>query len=359
VGRVHFFKIMQLKNADNISRRTIAAELITLFAYIIAITVTILAYIQENRTLFYTNLTLLCLITIATVVFIRKNIHWVANILLIIMSVGIIWGTYINNGRDNVFYWGFLSVTFMMISFGHKKGLIAAAIFYAFLYAIMFQFIGDSLSISGYVRFVVVSVMIVLTSFFYEYSISSTFDQLNSLNEKLTLMTKIDSLTGLYNRRYFDEIFETQCKIAKRSHRLFVFAMIDVDFFKLFNDTYGHLSGDEVLKTIAQTIQGNLKRADDYAFRLGGEEFGLCFSVEHERDAHLLLEELRQSIENLKIANIHNTNAPYVTVSIGFYVLKPHMSYDRDTIYKASDDALYEAKHRGRNRVEIARIARH
>jgi hypothetical protein len=74
---------MQLKNADNISRRTIAAELITLFAYIIAITVTILAYIQENRALFYTNLTLLGLITIATVVFIRKNIHWVANILLI------------------------------------------------------------------------------------------------------------------------------------------------------------------------------------------------------------------------------------------------------------------------------------
>lgn len=351
-----FFKTIQLKSADNLSRKTIAAKLIIFFAYTIAVTVTALTYMQGNKELFHSNLTLLFTLVVINLLLIRTNIYWIANALLLLMSAGIIWGTYVNEGRDNVFYWGFLSVTFMMVSFGHKKGLFVASIFYLLLYVIMFQFINEAFSVSGYVRFVVVSTMIVLASFFYEYSISSTIEQLNSVNEKLSLLTKIDSLTGLYNRRYFDEIFEAQFKIAKRSERLFVFAMIDVDFFKLYNDTYGHLSGDEVLKTVAQSIQRSLKRVDDYAFRLGGEEFGLCFSVERHDDARLLLEELRQNIENLKIVNIHNTKAPYLTVSIGYHILKPYDAYDRDDIYKASDDALYEAKHRGRNRVEVATV---
>jgi len=353
-----FFKNILSKSTNNQSRRTIAARLIIFFAFTIASTVTALTYMQGNMALFYTNVALLSAITLVTVLFIRKSIYWIANSLLLIMSAGIIWGTYINKGQDNVFYWGFLSVTFMMISFGHKKGLIVSSIFYALLYLIMFHFIGETISFSGYIRFVVVSTMIVLSSYFYEYSISKTIDELNGLNEKLMLLTKVDSLTGLYNRRHFDEVFERQCKIAKRAERLFVFAMIDVDFFKLFNDTYGHLSGDEVLKTIAQNIQSSAKRADDYAFRLGGEEFGLCFSVEADEDAVRLLEELRHKIEMLKIVNIHNTKAPYVTVSIGFHILKPYDVYDRDDIYKASDDALYEAKHKGRNRVERASVSK-
>jgi len=351
-------KIIQSNSTNNHSRRTIAARLIIFFAFIIASTVTVLTYVQGNMELFYTNVTLLGAITLATLLLIRKSIYWIANILLLIMSVGIVWGTYINKGQDNVFYWGFLSVTFMMISFGHKKGLMVSSLFYAFLYVIMYQFIGETISFSGYVRFVVVSTMIVLSSYFYEYSISKTIDQLNELNHKLSHLTKIDSLTGLYNRRYFDEIFERQFKTAKRTERLFVFAMIDVDFFKLFNDTYGHLSGDEVLKTIAQSIQSSLRRSDDYAFRLGGEEFGLCFSIEKQDDAMILLEALRSKIEALKIVNVHNTQTPYLTVSIGFHVLKPSDVYDRDDIYKASDDALYEAKHKGRNRVERANVGK-
>ena len=354
VSMFDFFKISPMEGMNNISRKLIAAKLIIFFAYTIASSLTILTYLQGNMKLFYTDLTLLCMISLMTLLLIRKNIYWIANSLLIIMSLGIIWGTYINKGQDNVFYWGFLSVTFMMVSFGHKKGIIVASLFYASLFLIMAQYIGDTLSFSGYVRFVVVSSMIVLSSYFYEYSISSTLVKLNTLNETLTLMTKIDSLTGLYNRRYFDEIFEVQIKTAKRVERYFVFAMIDVDFFKMYNDTYGHLSGDEVLKSIAKTIQESLKRIDDYAFRLGGEEFGLCFSVEREEDAKQLLEDLRQKIEHLKIANIHNTQAPYVTVSIGFHVVKPYEIYDRDTLYKISDDALYTAKHKGRNRVEMA-----
>lgn len=346
-----FFTTMQIKSVDNISRKTIAAKLIIFFAFTIASLLSFLTYFQGNMSLFYTNITLLCTISIATVLFIRKNIYWIANALLIIMSLGVIWGTYINKGQDNVFYWGFLSVTFMMISFGHKKGLLITSLFYGLLFLIMAKYIGETISLAGYIRFVVVSCMIVLTSYFYEYSISHTIEKLNTLNEKLSLLTKIDSLTGLYNRRYFDEIFEVQFQKAKSSDRLFVFAMLDVDFFKLYNDTYGHLSGDEVLKTLADTIQKSLRSIDDYAFRLGGEEFGLCFGVERYEDAKVILEEVRQNIEKLKIVNIHNSK-PYITVSIGYHIIKPYEAYDRDDIYKASDNALYEAKHKGRNRVE-------
>lgn len=348
-----FFRTIKIDSIDNTNRRLIASKLIVFFAYTIAIILSILTFLQGNTKLFYTDIILLLLISIATLLLKRKNIYWVANSLLVIMSFGIVWGTYVNKGQDNVFYWGFLSVIFMMVSFGHKRGLIAATIFYTSLFVIMAQYISETLSLAGYVRFVVVSTMIVLTAYFYERSIFSSIEQLSILNEKLSCLTKTDSLTGLYNRRYFDEVFEEQFKIAKRCERFFVFAMIDVDFFKQYNDAYGHQSGDEVLKMIAKEIQKSLKRVNDYAFRLGGEEFGVCFNVEHQEDAKKLLEALRKNIEALPI---EMTNASNVTVSVGFCVIPPCETVTQDTIYKASDDALYQAKHQGKNRVESAQI---
>lgn len=346
-----FLRTIRIKSTDNINRKMIAAKLIIFFALTIATILTVMTYLQGNTKLFYIDATLLILISSATFFLMRKSIYWVANSLLVIMSLGIIFGTYVNKGQDNVFYWGFLSVIFMMVCFGHKKGLIVATIFYAFLFVIMAQYISEAFTLTGYVRFVVVSTMIVLTAYFYESSIFSSIEQLEILNGKLTALTKTDGLTGLYNRRYFDEIFETQVKIAKRSERLFVFAMIDIDFFKYYNDAFGHLRGDEALKKIAKEIQKSFKRADDYAFRLGGEEFGLCFSVDDKEDAASLLEGLRQGIEALHIATVHED---YLTVSIGFCVVTPCENLTRDAMYKASDDALYEVKRQGKNKVKSA-----
>ncbi len=160
-----------------------------------------------------------------------------------------------------------------------------------------------------------------------------------------------DGLTCLYNRRYFDDIFYRQIQIAKRNKSKLVFAILDIDHFKQFNDIYGHQAGDETLKQVAKTLQDTLRRPGDYVFRLGGEEFGLLFQIKNEKDGFEIVDTVRKNIEDLKMEHTGNSASPYVTVSIGFCIINPNDVADIKTIYKKTDDALYKAKEAGRNRI--------
>jgi diguanylate cyclase (GGDEF)-like protein len=163
-----------------------------------------------------------------------------------------------------------------------------------------------------------------------------------------------DSLTGIYNRRYFDQIFPKFINTAKRNNDKVCFYMIDVDCFKLYNDHYGHQAGDAVLVKVAQTIRNALKRSDDYCFRIGGEEFALLIRI---TDVNLICdfgESLRLMVEELKIPHAYNTASPFVTISIGQYCEKGLNIGSEDTIYKLADDLLYGAKESGRNQVKCS-----
>lgn len=130
--------------------------------------------------------------------------------------------------------------------------------------------------------------------------------------------------------------------------------MADIDGFKNYNDTYGHQAGDEVLKEVSFSFLNAIHRPNDYVFRLGGEEFGILFLADRQKDALNVVKKICAKIENLKIAHSDNIASPYVTVSIGVCIIKPIDSYDYDHIYKSTDDALYGAKQKGKNRVELA-----
>lgn len=160
-----------------------------------------------------------------------------------------------------------------------------------------------------------------------------------------------DSLTGLYNRRYFDDIFARFINTAKRNNDYLCFYMIDVDYFKPYNDTYGHQAGDNVLMMVAKTIQSSLKRSDDYCFRLGGEEFGILIRVTDKTIICDFGEQLCAMVEALKIPHSHNKVSEFVTISIGQYCDQGLNIINDAELYKNTDDLLYKAKQAGRNQV--------
>lgn len=166
-------------------------------------------------------------------------------------------------------------------------------------------------------------------------------------------LTITDELTGSYNRRYYNQVLSVEIDRAKRDGQFLCFLMIDADNFKKYNDTYGHQSGDEVLKTIVESMNKTFKRAGDYVFRLGGEEFAVLFRVEQEENARTVSEIARTALYDCNIP--HSGNPPHqrVTISMGLMILEPSKAYIEDEIYKYADEALYKAKENGRNRVEL------
>jgi len=167
----------------------------------------------------------------------------------------------------------------------------------------------------------------------------------NILLEKLSFK---DALTGAYNRRKFDELFSTMLKTAQRYEYILNFAMIDIDDFKLYNDTFGHQSGDEALKTMSNTIEKCLLRPDDYYFRLGGEEFGILYFSNNVESAIDLIENIKDSINNLNIKHINRLKK--LTISAGLIIVK-NEEKNTEYIYEEADKLLYKAKEKGKNLV--------
>ncbi len=164
----------------------------------------------------------------------------------------------------------------------------------------------------------------------------------------------IDALTGIPNRRVFSERIVTEFKHHLRDKHPLSVIMCDIDKFKEFNDTYGHLAGDECLKQIAQLIQSTLKRPVDFCARYGGEEFIILLPETNQQGAHHFAEHLRQKIEKLNIPNKNVTPLPIVTISLGVATASsqsPVSSYEK--LIHQADKALYKAKEQGRNQVQI------
>lgn len=169
------------------------------------------------------------------------------------------------------------------------------------------------------------------------------------LIEKISIT---DSLTQLYNRRHFDEILESEIKLAQRNNNNITLAIIDIDHFKDYNDEHGHPQGDSALATVAKTIKASLKRPNDYAFRIGGEEFALICSGQTPQQAFDFLESLRLAVESLKIDHKHNSASPYITISIGARVELARQVVNQKQLYSSADSALYQAK-KTRNQVLV------
>jgi len=169
--------------------------------------------------------------------------------------------------------------------------------------------------------------------------------------KELTELVTMDQLTNVRNRYSFNKIFADELKINSRNKTSLTFLMIDIDKFKQYNDTYGHPMGDKVLKTVAQSMKTMLKRPSDYIFRVGGEEFVILYSGLTYKEAISYGEAILKNIYNLNIE--HKYNQPYnnLTISIGLCHIEDFTDKNEEIIYKNADEALYEAKESGKNRL--------
>jgi diguanylate cyclase (GGDEF)-like protein len=169
--------------------------------------------------------------------------------------------------------------------------------------------------------------------------------------KELERLAERDGLTGIANRRHFDHAFDLACRHAARSGEPLSLAMIDVDHFKLYNDRYGHIAGDEVLRKIGQVLAGIARRPGDIAARYGGEEFVLLLPGTAELEARL--EQLRQEVLGLGLPHAASPTADIVTISCGGVVMTARSHQDKTALLQQADALLYQAKQQGRNRYII------
>ncbi|MBB6453100.1 diguanylate cyclase (GGDEF)-like protein/PAS domain S-box-containing protein [Salirhabdus euzebyi] len=175
---------------------------------------------------------------------------------------------------------------------------------------------------------------------------------LQKLNEELQKLSAIDGLTNIPNRRYFDNYLQKQWDHAKRNQASLSLIMLDIDFFKKYNDTYGHLMGDTCLKKVAASIQHKLYRSLDVVARYGGEEFAVILPETKLKDALAIAERIRRGIESLHISHASSEVSDDVTISIGVASLIPRDSESVEMFITTADQALYRAKNNGRNQVQ-------
>jgi diguanylate cyclase (GGDEF)-like protein len=179
--------------------------------------------------------------------------------------------------------------------------------------------------------------------------LAKALHQIKDTNIKLHQLTMQDGLTGIANRRYFDLSFELEWKRADRHKRPLSVLLIDIDYFKQYNDTYGHQRGDDALKQVAATIRAGTCRAGDIAARYGGEEFVVVLPETDMQGALRIAERIQEGIAGLRIMHGASSTAPEITVSIGIGTMVPDLENSRLQLLELADQALLTAKREGRN----------
>ncbi|MDR3417090.1 MAG: diguanylate cyclase [Nevskia sp.] len=180
--------------------------------------------------------------------------------------------------------------------------------------------------------------------------------QLQDVNRALVKLSSQDGLTGLANRRAFDTAMELEWQRGLRSDRATALLLGDLDYFKRYNDHYGHQAGDNCLQMVAAALAARARRVSDVAARIGGEEFALLLPETALPEALQQAEELLESIRALDIAHVGSEVAPHVTMSVGVAVCVPSASFSWERLLQTADKALYQAKAEGRDRYAFQRV---
>lgn len=272
--------------------------------------------------------------------------------------------TVMGNNNDALFHaammyaviiiYGFVGMRFYTaLIAGWTGGLIAIAVTKLLNYPIDWTFLNRTYTFSSFLG---MALAYAIDRQHRENYLQNCIIELNQLemskqSEQLELLSQLDSLTGLANRRHLSEVMDQQWRIALRYQMPVSILMVDIDFFKEYNDHLGHLAGDLCLQKIAHELKNLTSRSNDLAARYGGEEFLLLFPMLNEGQIELLAKKLMQRILHLALPHPASPISPAVTVSIGAATIIPQGS-DPDAIsafIQRADKALYHAKSNGRN----------
>ncbi len=189
----------------------------------------------------------------------------------------------------------------------------------------------------------------------HEQQLLTLMRELEQAKEQFKRLCSIDGLTGIPNRRHFDEVLTKEWRRAKRNNQPLSLILLDIDCFKSYNDTYGHLSGDDCLKQVAQAISQVLARPGDLVARYGGEEFVTVLPATDNPGGLFMAEKMRCAITSLQIPHIDSVFSKILTASLGVATFlaadKSNLLLNPEELLRMADEALYKAKKAGRNRV--------
>ncbi|MEK7698775.1 MAG: diguanylate cyclase [Planctomycetota bacterium] len=180
--------------------------------------------------------------------------------------------------------------------------------------------------------------------------------QLEEANQKLKLLSSMDELTGIANRRQFNHVIDKEWRRSLRDNKPLSLIMLDIDCFKLYNDNYGHQAGDDCLKQVAHVLNTQARRPGDLVARYGGEEFSIVLPDTHSESATQYADRVRIAIDTLCIPHEYSKTSKHITISMGVATVIPNNNMTPDNLIKLSDDALYQAKQEGRNRIKVAKV---
>jgi len=180
--------------------------------------------------------------------------------------------------------------------------------------------------------------------------------ELTVANQKLEAISLTDSLTSIANRRYFDQLIHKEWQRAIRKKSPISLIMVDIDYFKLLNDSYGHQKGDQCLKKVALALVAELKRPGDLVARYGGEEFSVVLPDTNITGAIAVAENMRRNVANLQIEHNKSEVSDYITISLGVASVVPEKQSSHSQLIRRADKALYTAKKLGRNQVQFFSI---
>lgn len=186
-----------------------------------------------------------------------------------------------------------------------------------------------------------------------EGKLKEEIDKAEALADKLITISSKDGLTGINNRRRFDEYLENEWNRSARTNSPLSLILCDIDSYKAYNDTYGHLAGDDCLKRIAHVLEHYARRAGDMAARYGGEEFVILLPDTISGQAAFIAEQIRTAVEDLRVLHKSSKISEHVTVSLGVATIIPTRDTKPEVLINLADEALYKAKNEGRNRVII------
>lgn len=261
-------------------------------------------------------------------------------------------------GRNQSFVWYYCIPPITFFFYGRKGGfLISVSVM---LISILIVLLQDYIPFySPYpdgllVRFFISYLFVTIISYMFELTRSQTKKELVATLEQLKEETIIDSLTQLYNRRYFDEVTSLIFR-QNDGHTSIAYIMLDIDFFKQYNDTYGHQSGDVVLQEFSNVLKAQTKRSTDYAFRYGGEEFFIILTSVSLETAHQLTSSIISATEKMEIEH-KKSQYRKITVSAGIAFIENIHNEDKWSYIKQADDMLYEAKKSGRNCYKMTKL---
>jgi diguanylate cyclase (GGDEF)-like protein len=248
----------------------------------------------------------------------------------------------------------------------------AAAIIISCAHIVGILFLGYEVKVLGYeiVMLFLINGIGATCCYQIEHTIRRSFIEsleLEEMTRELTALAELDGLTGLNNRRTYDAYIDRLWRQARREQTALTIILVDIDHFKIYNDHYGHQSGDNALKAVADVIDAHAKRPLDFAARYGGEEFVLALSGSHleqgsqaeDEVAYSYAEKLRRAVRALQIPHSESTTDDCLTVSVGVAVILPGTRRSLAGAVQMADEALYQAKEEGRNRVVVAKSSGH